>query len=209
MSSSSDIKFTITRALAELKMLDKRILRKINEGVYVSQSTKNNRRKDDPVSKALPHFQSVNDLITFRNLLKSQVIESNATVFIKIGGKMYTVANAVERKGSIKYEKQLLAILKQQRLAATKLVERHNQQERLHLQELLKAHFGRENGKLDTDAAKAMEDSFWSNNKAALIDPLDISKRIESLENDIETFENEVDFVLSESNSQTYIDVSS
>lgn len=118
---------------------------------------------------------------------------------------MYTVANAIERKGSICYEKQLLNILKQQRLSATNQVERHNQQERLQLQELLKANFGRESGKLDPEATKSMEDTFWENNKASLIDPIEITPRIEKLENDIETFENEVDFVLSELNSQTYI----
>lgn len=205
MSETQSNSLTITRALAELKLLSKRIDRKIRNGTYVSWSTKNNRRKDDPVNDARSHYQSVVDLIGYRNRLKSKVVESNATTNVKIAGQTYTVADAIERKQSIANEKLLLQTLKQQRLSAKQQVDLHNQKERGHLQELLKANFGRDTSKLDPESTKQMEATFWENNKASLIDPLNLDDEIEKLETSIEDFESEVDFVLSESNSQTHI----
>lgn len=197
--------YTITRALAELKMLDKRINRKISSGVYVSQATKNNRRKGDPINKASEHYQSVMDLIRFRNSLKALVVASNASTVVKINGRTYTVAEAIERKSSIGYEKSLLNILKQQRLSAKNQVEQHNQRERGHLQKLMEANFGRDQSKVSKDDLNQMEQTFWENNKCELIDPLKIDEIVSQLETEIEGFETEVDFVLSESNSQTHI----
>jgi archaellum component FlaC len=148
----------------------------------------------------------LDDLIKF--------VENSATTHVEIDGVMYPAANVIKPKCSIKLEKKLLAIFKQQKLACATLVKRLSiLQERLHLQGLLKANFGSENSKLDPEATKSMEDTFRDNNNDNndnndYDDPQDIRMKIEELEDSIETLESEVDFVLSESNSQTHINIS-
>ena len=49
--------------------------------------------------------------------------------------------------------------------------------------------------------------AFLKRNNAEVIDEIDIVKKIETMENEIDEFENEIDLCLSEKNSQTYIEV--
>ena len=71
---------TITRALAELKTLDKRISKSTSVDFEVVKV----RRKEDKWDvqefnrKALASYQSAVDLITRRDQLKSKVLQSNA-----------------------------------------------------------------------------------------------------------------------------------
>ena len=57
------------------------------------------------------------------------------------------------------------------------------------------------------DAEKEIVESVEKIYKMDFIDPVNLSDEIEKLENEIAEFNNNVDYVLSESNSTTYIEV--
>lgn len=108
---------TITRALAELKLLDKRINRTINEasfgGLTVGKKISAGFNNAEEIeSRAKSDLQSVQDLIKRRNDVKSAIVVSNATTEVEIAGVRMTVAEAIERKTSIVYDHGLLAKLK-------------------------------------------------------------------------------------------------
>jgi nucleoside-triphosphatase THEP1 len=57
------------------------------------------------------------------------------------------------------------------------------------------------------DAEKEIVESVEKIYKMDFIDPVNLSDEIEKLENEIAEFNNNIDYVLSESNSTTYIEV--
>lgn len=203
--SLAPIDWSITQALQEIKTLDKRIMRLNTETTFISCGTKNNRLKDDPVHKVISRVQQRNDLKKRRDAIKSAIVISNATTNVKVGSKVYTVAESIERKRSIELDKQLLNNMKIQRNQIKNTVEMQNQQAAQKLQRLLEQNFGKDNTKTDPTSLKQTEDVFWENNRCEYVDPLKLDNHIEQLENEIEEFEKNVDFVLSESNSMTRI----
>lgn len=205
--SKEPTSWTITQALSELKTLDKRINRLIGEITYVSYGTSNNQRKDDPVHKAVSKFQQLRDLQKLRDNVKSAIVLSNANTHVQIGTQTYTVAEAIERKSSIAMNKHLLETMKRQRQSVSAQVDAENKQAAARLQRLLESQFGKDNTKTDSSTLKQTEDVFWVNNRTNKIDPLNLDTQIERLQDEIDTFENNVDYALSESNSITRINV--
>ena len=57
------------------------------------------------------------------------------------------------------------------------------------------------------DVITALTDTFMKNNKADLIDPLGLEAKIKELSEELDNFETNVDWVLSESNGRTTITV--
>lgn len=79
-------KITITRALTELKTLDKRIQKAIDSGTFVSfygQFFK----PDENSKSAQSNYQSIMDLLERRKQIKSLIVMSNAVTKVIIYGK--------------------------------------------------------------------------------------------------------------------------
>jgi len=202
---------TITRALNELKLLDKRIKKEISEAKFVTviqgnkSFTFDKTTKEEFANNAKSMVQSIQDLIVRKNQIKAAILESNGMTKVTIAGNEYTVAEAIYKKESIELDKFLLETMKSQISKITNTVEKHNTKVEENLQQQLLAAAGS-----DKDKIKSMQeyaDVYKSTNEANLYDPANIAKLIVSFENDIDTFESEVDFVLSESNSTTFIEV--
>lgn len=199
--TTEPVEYSITRAMGELKTLDKRIQRLIQETTFVSCGTKNNQRKDDPVHNSVSRFQQMRDLKRRRDAIKAAIIMSNANTKVTVGSNVYYVAEAIERKNSINLDKQLLQQMKTQRQTQKSTVDYQNQQAATRLQNLLMQNFGKDSTKTDPTTLQQTEEAFWVNNRWTLTDPLKLDMQIERLENEIEEFEKNVDFALSESNS--------
>ena len=106
-------KMTVHKALCELKTLDARIQKSIQQGTFVF-ANKHSNNKVAGVSintyseEIRAAYQSAKDLIARRDAIKRAVTLSNATVKVTIGGKEYTVAEAIEMKNHGIPLKQLL-----------------------------------------------------------------------------------------------------
>ncbi len=196
--------YTITRALVELKTLDKRIQKLTSQTRFVAMTYKG-FRGDNEVDPA--KYQSVRDIIAFRNKVKRAVIRSNAVITVEIAGETYTVQEAIDRKSSIQFEKQLLAQMKTQRARVLNELERHNTAVETKLDQLLSSQFGSKDSKANKDDLTSISESYRKSNLATLVDPICLDKEIERLEESIEQFEAEVDFGLSESNALTRIKI--
>jgi hypothetical protein len=195
---------SITEALVELKLLHKRIDKAIVNGCFVTHSTAG--VVNDPNCEAEAKFQSVMDLIKRREKVKAGIMKSNSETIVKINSEEMTVAEAIEKKNSIGYLKSFLYQLRQQLHNNRDAVEEDNEEANRRLDELLRVTFGKE-GQRKTSEIKAVTDSFWEANKSELIDPLDIQKRIDELDEYIDEFEARVDLTLAESNAKTTIDI--
>jgi hypothetical protein len=197
-------KITATRALNELKLLDKRIAKKINGSCFINFQIGDQIQKEncDPVAD----FQSVTDLINRRDTIKAALMVSNSVTKIIINDEEMSVAEAIEKKNSIGYLKKLLVSLKHQYMAAVDDIERENAEAQERLDRLLEANFGKDM-KARENELEAVSKAFWETNKAKKIDDLHIQTKIDELDEYIDRFESEVDLVLSETNARTEISI--
>ena len=195
---------TATRALNELKLLDKRISKKIQQSCFVS--TMVGKNVEDIYCKAKEDLQSVNDLIDRRESIKAALMRSNSITTIRILGKEMTVAEAIERKSSIKYLEYLLAELKNQRRQVMNTIEDANERAQDKLDRILESTFGKDLKARPSEIADVSE-AFWKTNKMEIHDVVNISDKIDELDEYIDNFNNEVDLCLSEANARTEIEV--
>lgn len=201
----TDNRMSVTRALAELKTLNKRISKLTNETTFASTHVVG-RPWTDHSDHTKAAYQSLQDLMNRYSNIKYAIIRSNATTTVQISGVTYTVAEAIAKKESVRQQKELLARLKRFRTNVKNEVEQHNYRLQGKLDDLLKTSFS-QNKKADETDVKAMTEAYLKNNRIETSDPLGLEERVRELEGDVTQFETEVDFVLSESNALTKLDL--
>lgn len=202
---------SIQRGLSQLKLLDKKIFGSMNNGVYVGvrvgeKPIRGYKDDEEFADLAKAKYQSVTDLIKRRNAIKSAIVKANALTDVKVGDEVMTIAEAIERKISIQFEKEFLNELRQHHHSVSHDYERkeHAFKEKLdqHL-ETLYGKDGKSKAQENSDALKPFKDI----NEPHFIDPLNLKRKIEELQDYIDTFESEVDFSLSEINVKTEITI--
>jgi hypothetical protein len=209
------MKYSITRALAELKRIDDRIQKAMqNEFIYVAVGRGTNRKvvnRSEQIqqfeSKLQSNRDSLDNLFSTRNRLKAAIVQSNATTFVTLGSETLTVAEAIERKKSIEMKQHLMSILKNQLVRNNELVNTLNEKLNLTIETNLNTIYGNEKGKVDPGMYSAIAEPQLNQKEASLIDPNSVSDWISELDNEISLVTTELDFLLSESNSRTEIDV--
>jgi hypothetical protein len=199
---------SVTQGLAELKLLDKRINKELSYVFWAKVSTKNSRVDEVALKKsAQAEYQSYMDLVKRRDTIKRAIVISNATTPVSIGTKWSgTVAEAIEYKASLTYKKSLLDKIKRcmttvdsEYASATEALERR-------LDGLLSSELGKD-VKTNPETITALRQSFMETNKVEIVDPLDLVKMAKELGDEIDSFETNVDWVLSEANGKTLITV--
>lgn len=201
-------KMSINRALAELKLLDKRITEKTRSkfiNFYVGKKPPIGYKSNEEfIEEAKSNFQSVKDLISRRNKIKKAIVASNAITVVNIAGKEMTVAEAIERKNSIEYEKNLLQNLRKNNEEITYYYENQMREMEQRIDDQIDD-INRRDGKVSEDERLDIERTTKNRYEPHILDPIDIKKQIELLAEEINNFEMEVDFVLTESNAKTEI----
>lgn len=209
-------KISVTRALVELKRLDERINKAITGGLYVARTVGRDTNKkvvgsSDSVTaveqRIQGSFDKVTSLIANREKVKSALVMSNATTRVQVMGKSLTVAEAIELKSTVAFRTAYMTIMRQQLLQERAQVERANAALDAEIETSLNALYGTDRTKIDAETAKGVGDVKKSQKEVALLDPSKIESKIEAVEADILNLSSELDFVLSESNARTEIEV--
>ena len=198
-------KMTIHKALAELKIVDDRIISAINGGTYcVVNKHSNEKIKGVPVKEyegvMQGYYDKATDLIKRRNAIKRAVVLSNATTKVSINGIEYTVAEAIEMKNhGVEFdEKMLTALKKQYDKPQAEILKQNGDDLEKRAEQYVIGIYGSKEGKTNTD-------DFEKTNE--LIDPIKILDKINTLEENIASFKAEVDAALSTSNAVTEIEI--
>jgi hypothetical protein len=198
---------SITQGLAELKLLDKRLQHHLKSIRWVDVSMQGNHIDTDKLkSKSEAEYQSYMDLVKRRDSIKRAIVLANASTRVKVADWEGTIAEAIEHKRSIEYKTTLLESMKKHLQEVRAQYETAKGQMDGRLERLLQSELGKD-VKTNPDTLKALTNSFRENNKVELIDPLDLATKIASLEEEISCFETNVDWVLSEANGKTTIEV--
>ena len=205
---SSKQTMSITQALPELKLLDKRM----NKIQYDVNSWVAVRHINGPVDVEKHRnyveaaFQSYKDLAKRRDGIKKAIVLSNAVTRVKVGTWEGTVAEAIEYKNSIRYKQNLVDAMKDALTEKRQEYDRLKEQVDGRLERLLTSELGKD-VKTNPETITALTNTFRENNKVELVDPLDLAKRVAEMEEEIDSFTTNVDWVLSESNGKTMIEV--
>jgi hypothetical protein len=202
-------KQSVTRSLVEIKTIDGRITKIIDGGLFMTYKTKykNTRYTEEDFKKsATADFQSINDLIKRRDQIKNAIVLSNATTMVEIAGAKMTVSQAIEFKNTIAYKTAILATLKHQRQMVIVEVDAHRQKVQTKVDENVRIICGKDS-KPDAATLKMVSDGITAGDPIDVYDPLNLDKVIDGMEREIEDFKANVDFVLSESNATTLIEV--
>ena len=198
---------SVTQALAELKLLDKRINKALDYVTWADVKTKAHPVDTERFAKTVrAQYQSFTDLVKRRDAIKRAVVTANATTRVKVGAWEGTVAEAIEYKTSIAYKKRLLDEMRSQMIRAREKFQEQQEAVDGRLEKLLHSELGKD-VKTSPETITALTNSFRENNKVELVDPLDLTGCIVALEDEIEAFETNVDWVLSETNGKTMISV--
>lgn len=156
-------------------------------------------------------YDSVNTLINRRNAIKRAVSKSNASTSVKINGKDYVVAEAIEMKNwGMDYYKDLLRNLRSQYASAVSKMETENAKADMAATDYAKNGTNSDKTALTAEAMKEMETlrkSYYESHKIEIVDPLKLSDKIKELEEMISAFTSEVDNVLAVSNANTLIEI--
>lgn len=200
---------SVTRALAEVKSLNDRIEKATRGttfiGVTVGGKVPNGADLQTTQNTLKANLQSVQDLIARRQAVKTAIIRSNAVTTVTINGKTLTVAEAIERKGSIDKERALMSVLQTQLGQVRSVVERNNVQMHGRIDTMLQAAVGKER-KATEEELEAISKPYTTSNITAPLDPNGLEDVILKMEEEINGFLFEVDFALSEANAKTLIE---
>ena len=200
---------SIARALVELKTLDSRIGKITNNTNWILLKSKNknsNINEEEFKKSTISEFQSLNDLIMRRDKIKNAIILSNCSATVLLGDKRMTVSQAIEYKKTIQYKKYLLEILKRQKQSAVVDYENHKQRVQAKVDDNIKVICGKDS-KPDATVIQTISDGIAKGDPIEMYDPLNLDKVIKELEMTIEEFTANIDYVLSESNALTTVNI--
>lgn len=125
-------KMSVHKALAELKIIDSRIERSIDDAQFcVANKHSNEKINGIPVEDAkklmVGSYDKASDLIKRRNAIKRAVVLSNAKTIVTIADREYTVAEAIEMKNhGIEFEEMLLREMRSQYADANRVISAEN-----------------------------------------------------------------------------------
>ena len=205
---------TIHKALAELKVLDGRIEKETVAATFsVANKHSNTVINGVPIAdfanQAKDDLKSIKTLINRRNAIKRAVTRSNASTKVTVGGKEYTVAEAIDMKNlGMNHLKYLCSLIENQYTSAKMKAERENgdkleQRADTYIQSL----YQNADKKNLSDEVKKMRDDFMASQTVEILDPIGSVKEAAALRDEIDAFMTDVDSALSVSNALTTVEV--
>lgn len=203
---------TIHRGLSELKLIDSKIEKQTKDLVPCGINQKDKLiygyiTEEDLKKSAQSNYDSILALIDRKIAIKSAIVNANGVTKVKVGEKEMTIADAINYKSVLWFKKALVNQLLSKHKGCVAELNKNNEIVESNVQKLLEFTFGKENVKVDVKDIDAVRKPYIESNQFHLFDPLKIEDKISSLHKEIEEFEMEVDSVLSEINSITFIEV--
>ena len=201
----------IHKALCELKILDDRINRAVDDCRYVGVTKIVSKRVGSQTVEAFSEsvkdgYKSAMDLIKRRQAIKTAVVKSNATTTVVIGGNTYTIAEAIEMKNhGLDGEKRMLRYMVSRLAEAEALINRTRSDLESRADAFIRDQTGSKESK--TEDLLKMRQDYIAMQDVELVDPLHIREIIKTLDEKINTFMSEVYSALQTSNANTEITI--
>lgn len=201
---------TITRALVELKKLTNEIENltpKVQAFIAVGDQKK---IANTNLEQAKAESQAQRDRVTSRierfSKIQNAIHKSNAETVVELGGKKMTVLEAINLKKVSQFKLQQLSSLTRARDLAVADHARRTTQMEDEISAMAQTLAGNGN-KISEEQLATARKSVEANKKPEIVGLEEMNKAIESLAKEVSDIVNELDFVLSESNAVTKIEI--
>ena len=202
------VTMTIHRALGEIKLYDKKIVDLLCKDFVIASKKRVTKIHGIDIDKykeeMKSNLQSLRALLRNRQILKSAIAKSNEITKVTIAGETMTVLDAIERKNFMNMRESVVRTLKSQFNRADNEVSNYEDNLQTNLENYIKNTTKELNNK---DLVDSLTESYKNLNEVVLIDPSNLRTVIEEMTKENDRFNTEVDYVLSESNSNTTIEV--
>lgn len=204
---------TVHKALAELKTLDSRISTVIKDGHFCIAKKHSVEKVEGGTlaeyeTAVKSHYDKATDLIRRRKAIKRAVVLSNAVTKVTINGTEYTVAEAIEMKNhGIDLDTELMLQMLDHKNKALAQIEHENGALENKADNFIMSMFGQKERKVDNEEIRKAREDFIKASQYELIDPINVTEKIDALNEHIQNFESEVDAALSVSNAVTTIEI--
>lgn len=209
------MKITITRALAELKTLQARYNKAVSDLnlVAVKQGNKlrgenSHYKEEDFIEKAMSLNNKATGLYKRILLIKTSIDKSNSETTVTVGGDTMTIQEALVIKNHVSLRENYLETLKRLRMISRREYEKAESENQASVEKLIGGTISKEQPENLKEAARKEAEAYVEKTRGlGLVDPCGIDDLIEKTEESITEFKTNIDYVLSESNSTTYIEI--
>lgn len=212
---------SLTRALVELKRYDSRIEHAYHDAVFSAVKTGSGKNEtvasrsikfksvDDAKSAITSSTQKISALIENRAKIKAAIVNANAVTKFPFMGKEITIAEAIELKNSVGYLERYRMALSDQLTASRRSVIANDAK----LEEKINSQIAAVLGNADKNASdtqsfiETITETQNALHKQEIILEKEIQQKIDETQELITTINNELDYMLSEVNAKTTIEV--
>lgn len=222
------------KALQERDLLRDRIFRQIETTTFLDYKKQSEERTVGTMTveaefceRVKSSYQSIQDLIRNYDEIDAAIVSSNAATVVKTKFGEYTVAAAIALKQRLKnstgsetsrllqaldkkmmpkcdFESEMLRVMQKQLMDSMEKMKAAQTSLEAAAEQMRSNILGSEKAKKDS-ASIAVVDEYLKANQYKLVDPLDLSKRIQQLKAEREELLNELDTAIKISNATTTI----
>lgn len=214
-------KMLVTQALDERDLL----VAKINDKIRKIKAVDTKKRNEDQTAGermtvedfkkgAESSYQQIMDLIARYEKIDAAIVASNAATMIETTYGKYTVAGAIVLRNRLKentstgdttnFELKLVNQLEQQYQAGVQTLEAKNRMVDIQAENMRNSIVGRDN-KVKDPTPLAVVDAFVKENTTEIIDPLESKKKVQELNERVNTLLTELNTKIKVSNATTMI----
>lgn len=205
---------TVHEALSSLKTLDARIIKEVNRAGFTilhkaCENKINGAPLADEMDKIKSRYNSIADMLARRAAIRNALSQSNAQTKVTIAGREYTMAEAIEmRKAGVKLKQQFVDVMMSEYEKFEKRAREWNNEALTNSADAYISKMYGSRDAIDAQTVEASRAAYIEANKMEIVDPLDVRKKAEALQNEIDQFMSEVDSRISVSNAITQLTIS-
>lgn len=199
---------SITRALTRVKVIEKQ-LEQLSYDKYVRsvlEQDKDKKQSEDFKAESKSNFDKFNSLFDESVALQKAIRKSNEDTLVKISGKEMTVSEALILKSLIEHKQQLLSNIRDQNSNTNNEIEKAETQIESKAQSFVQSLKTENQSQID-DAMKVGRLSATKELRKVRLTGLNVEQILKEDLEFVQEFLVEVDYVLSESNATTLIEI--
>ena len=216
-------KMLVTQALDERDLLVKKIADKIAKASFVDTMKPNEEKvyakrisKEDYAKEAESSYQQILDLIDRFQKIDAAIVASNAQTEITTSYGTFTVAGAISLRSRLRglgayeddadFEGNLQSKMQAEYNERVRFCDNKNSQLQLTAENMRLSILGKDSKTKDDKPLHVVE-AYVKENTTELVDPLDVKKKLEALQEKRNTLLTELDTQIKVSNAPTFIEV--
>ncbi len=216
-------KMLVTQALDERDLLVKKIADKIAKASFVDTIKPNEDKvymkritKDAYTKEAEAAYQQIVDLIDRYQKIDAAIVDSNSKTEITTSYGTFTVAGAISLRSRLKgqgaynghadFESKLQKKMANEYAERVRFSDMKNSDLQSTAEEMRLSILGRDS-KTKDDKPLSVVEAYVKENTTELVDPLDVKRKLEALDEKRDTLLTELDTQIKVSNATTFIEV--